>query len=329
MKRIFAALFATFAFGIACKKNDTPPTTPAITTSALTNITTSGATAGGTITSNGGSEVIASGIVLSKKNNTPTINDTVLNAAATSGSFTVNLTNLDFGTTYYIRAYASNTAGIGYGDVITLNTTNDTTKVRFIYNGQTVTYGIIVSSVTGRKWMDRNLGASAVATSLTDTAGYGDFFQWGRLADGHQLRVSNSTKTPSSSDRPDHSNFIYSNFANSGFGDWRIPQNDNLWQGSSGINSPCPTTWHVPVKGEWSEETGITSPSTAFSQLKLSLAGYRNGFDGSIYGLGTQGQYWASTTDFGASYIMSIYPGNTQPILNDRSMGASIRCIKD
>jgi hypothetical protein len=37
--------------------------------------------------------------------------------------------------------------------------------------------------------MDRNLGASQVATSSTDPASYGDLYQWGRPADGHQIRT--------------------------------------------------------------------------------------------------------------------------------------------
>jgi len=47
-----------------------------------------------------------------------------------------------------------------------------------------------VTSVGGRIWMDRNLGASQAATSYTDANSYGDLYQWGRSADGHQCRTS-------------------------------------------------------------------------------------------------------------------------------------------
>lgn len=50
-----------------------------------------------------------------------------------------------------------------------------------------------VTSVTGAIWLDRNLGASRVATSSTDSAAYGDLYQWGRLTDGHQERSSSVT----------------------------------------------------------------------------------------------------------------------------------------
>ncbi len=93
-----------------------------------------------------------------------------------------------------------------------------------------------VVSKTGRVWMDRNLGANKVATSMTDTEAYGDLYQWGRLTDGHEKRNSGTTTTLSNSDTPGHGDFITNNSESpySPF-DWRSPQNNNLWQGVSGI----------------------------------------------------------------------------------------------
>lgn len=48
----------------------------------------------------------------------------------------------------------------------------------------------VINPTTGHTWMDRNLGASRAATSSTDTEAYGDLYQWGRAADGHQKRTS-------------------------------------------------------------------------------------------------------------------------------------------
>ena len=72
--------------------------------------------------------------------------------------------------------------------------------------------GVVTNPVTGRTWMDRNLGASRVATGSTDAEAYGDLYQWGRAADGHQKRNSSTNTTQSSSDNPGHGNFII--FAN-------------------------------------------------------------------------------------------------------------------
>ena len=99
--------------------------------------------------------------------------------------------------------------------------------------------GTVVSN-TGRVWMDRNLGASRVATSPTDTLAYGDLYQWGRGADGHQLRTSNVTSTLSTTDNPSHGYFILTSTSSDDWPyDWRNPPNINLWQGKVGINNPC------------------------------------------------------------------------------------------
>jgi hypothetical protein len=60
----------------------------------------------------------------------------------------------------------------------------------------------VVNPATGVTWMDRNLGASRAATSSTDADAYGDLYQWGRAADGHQKRTSSTRTTLSSSDQP-------------------------------------------------------------------------------------------------------------------------------
>ena len=211
-----------------------------------------------------------------------------------SGSFTFVMNNLQANTTYYVRAFATNSVGTGYGNVVTFTTPADPNSVTFTYNGATVTYGVITSAVTGRKWMDRNLGASRVATASNDRMAYGHLFQWGRPADGHQLinytssttgaGVNGKTKTLATSDVPGNSTFITPDNTVEQNGvfvyDWRDDQNTNRWainnQGS------CPTGWHVPTAAEWEAETGITNLTTAFTQLKLTAAGYRYGdFDGS------------------------------------------------
>jgi hypothetical protein len=51
----------------------------------------------------------------------------------------------------------------------------------------------VTNPVTGRTWMDKNLGASQVAISSTDSASFGHLYQWGRGSDVHQLRTSGTT----------------------------------------------------------------------------------------------------------------------------------------
>ena len=59
--------------------------------------------------------------------------------------------------------------------------------------------GTITSSVTGKVWMDKNLGASQVCTSFDDSNCYGDYYQWGRDTDGHQVSTSDTNLTQATS----------------------------------------------------------------------------------------------------------------------------------
>lgn len=95
---------------------------PEITTAAITNLTYNMATSGGTITDDGGAVITASGICWSKTNNTPTLSDSKTTGTTASGSFTSVINSLEENTTYYVRAYATNSAGTGYGNVVTFTT---------------------------------------------------------------------------------------------------------------------------------------------------------------------------------------------------------------
>ena len=188
----------------------------------------------------------------------------------------------------------------------------------------------VVNPKTGKTWMDRNLGASRAATSSTDTASYGDLYQWGRGADGHQLRNSASTITLSSSNQPGNGNFILFPGPPS---DWRSPQNTNLWQGMAGINNPCPSGYRLPTETELDEErarwTSNNSAGAFASSLRLPMAGDRSGNGGSLIGVGTLGFYWSSTINSTNSLFLFFSSGNSFLSANARAFGASVRCIKD
>jgi len=202
-------------------------------------------------------------------------------------------------------------------------------SITFTYKGDLVTYGTVESQ--GRCWLDRNLGASRVATAHNDSLAYGDLFQWGRLDDGHQDRNSETITTLSSADTPGHSNFIM----NQDFPyDWRSPQNNNLWQGVNGINNPCPLGWRIPTTAEWDTERLSWSQQNyigAFaSPLKLTAAGYRFYGNASLGNVGSIGNYWGNTTMGGASaYVLCFYGSNADVYDGARAGGFSVRCLKD
>ncbi|MBP7102276.1 MAG: hypothetical protein KBA86_03420 [Bacteroidales bacterium] len=188
----------------------------------------------------------------------------------------------------------------------------------------------VYNPTTGEIWMERNLGASRVATSSTDTLAYGDLYQWGRGTDGHEKRNSGTTTTLATSNSPGHGNFI----TNGSYPwDWRNPQNNNLWQGVSGTNNPCPSGYRLPTIAEWAAERTSWSSNNAAgafaSPLKLPLAGLRNGI-ATLSNAGSYGQYWSSTvvSDFAYILFFSSNNGYTNGSL-DRVYGLPVRCLKD
>src|SRR5574344_1066069 len=188
----------------------------------------------------------------------------------------------------------------------------------------------VYNPATSKIWMDRNLGASQVATSSTDAAAYGDLYQWGRAADGHESRTSGTTSTLATSDTPGHGNFITNG---SSPYDWRNPQNDNLWQGVSGTNNPCPSGYRLPTEAEWeAERTSWSSNNEAgafASPLKLPLAGFRNYSNGTLNAVGSYGYYWSSTVSGTNARNLYFYSSYALMYSYYRAYGFSVRCLKD
>ncbi len=190
----------------------------------------------------------------------------------------------------------------------------------------------VLNPITGKTWMDRNLGASQAATALNDEAAYGDLYQWGRFSDGHQCRISTTTNVKSSTDTPGNNQFITSNFPSDY--DWRKPQNSNLWQGAEGINNPCPQGFRIPTEPEFNAEKNTWASTDIFggyaSPLKFVAAGFRS-YNGGFFGVGG-GYYWSSSTGnqtgtnsrFLITAITSAAMGN-----GVRAFGMSVRCIQD
>lgn len=178
--------------------------------------------------------------------------------------------------------------------------------------------------------MDRNLGATQVATSSTDAASYGDLYQWGRGADGHQCRTSSTTSTLSTTDQPGHGNFIT---VNSGNYDWRSTQNLNLWEGVNGVNNPCPSGYRLPTEEElnaertsWSSNNGVGAFA---SLLKLPMAGRRLDSNGSLSNVGTFGLYWSSSVSSTSSRHLFFISSNAGMGTSLRAVGVSVRCLKE
>ena len=95
--------------------------TPTITTAPITSITSISAISGGNIVSDGGSSVIARGVCWNTSSN-PTVANSKTSDASVAGIFTSSIIGLTSNTTYYVKAYATNSIGTAYGSEIKFTT---------------------------------------------------------------------------------------------------------------------------------------------------------------------------------------------------------------
>ena len=207
----------------------------------------------------------------------------------------------------------------------------------YVHCGGTPTDVVDVTSpATGKVWMDRNLGASQVATSLTDANSLGDLYQWGREADGHQCRNSTTRyATLASGNQAGHGDWVY---YNTHYQQWQqispTSTNNTLWQGVNGINNPCPTGYRVPTQSEFMAEvngwssTSDTEIDAYNSFLKLTRTKSRL-YSGS-FSNSSEGNYHVS--DKSGNWLRIKWNGVTLMTNNGqywRGNGSAVRCIKD
>ena len=101
-------------------------TLPTVSTASASDITLNSAKSGGDVTSDGGATVTGRGICRSTSAK-PTVSDHPIPSGSGTGSFSSSITSLTPGTTYYVRAYATNSSGIGYGDDLSFTTSYSST----------------------------------------------------------------------------------------------------------------------------------------------------------------------------------------------------------
>lgn len=140
----------------------TLPVVPTLTTAAITLITGNSATGGGNVTVGGGADVTARGICFGK-NHSPSVTGTKTTDGTGIGAFVSSLTALKGNTVYYVRAYATNSAGTGYGPEVTFTTLVDLpvvtttavtaiTKISAVSGGEVTYDGGGTVTVRGLAW---------------------------------------------------------------------------------------------------------------------------------------------------------------------------------
>ena len=159
-----------------------------VSTTAISSVSTTSAVSGGTISSNGGGAITASGVVWST-NQDPTTADFTTTENATTGSYISSLSGLTAGTKYYVRAYATNSAGTSYGSQVsfttlaaivapTVSTTSQSqvTNKSFVVSGNVTDWGGAEITERGIVWSKTNNTPSLDnATKISTGSGLGTF----------------------------------------------------------------------------------------------------------------------------------------------------------
>lgn len=182
-----------------------------------------------------------------------------------------------------------------------------------------LTYNIITSSKTNQQWLDRNLGAKKVCLTKVDEACFGDYYQWGRIADGHEKA---SAKVVKKSQVNINNTTAFIKVKDGAFFDWNNQSDDNLWNKNS-LNNICPSGFKVPTIEELSLEVEKNSQF-----LKLPLSGYKSFCNGSLVQTKKQGGVWSSSTYEKDSYYMDIRVNSIESSTSSRADAFPVRCIK-
>jgi len=315
----------------SCGDKDTSSKSPILTTNNISLVTTTTAQCGGNILSDQGLTITARGVCWSMEP-TPSITDNKTNNGSGNGNYTSLITGLSPNANYYVRAYASNSSGIGYGNTLMFHTKP--------ISGETVTdidgnlYHTI--SINSQIWMVENLKATHYRNgepipNVTDSV------EWGKLTTGAYCDYANNPVNSVTYGK------LYNWFA--------VHDSRNL----------APNGWHIPSDAEWTTLTTYLGKDIAGDKLKeegtthwLSPNSGTNesGFSaipggsrfcdvlfsirdtiGTFSDLGVIG-YWWSSTEFQTYYALSRSISNSLSgvgrVLNYRKEdGFSVRCLKD
>lgn len=297
-----------------CKDSPSAPQVdpPVITTETVGNMTPSTAILTGTVQSDGGSSVVDRGVCYAMTTK-PTKKNDCASSGVGLGEFTVTLTGLKTGTTYHVRAYATNGSTTGYSAEVSFTTTGVTDIDGNVY--PTVLNG-------NRNWMAANL----------KTTRYRDGSLIEHMSDDAEWSGLHTTGAWANYDNDSDNDGIYGKLYN--------------WYAVFDNRGLCPVGWSVPTKEDWEtlstlvgidpgfkmkstegwNENGNGSNSSGFNGLP---GGYRSP-TGSFHHAGIIGRFWSST-QIGINPIfweLQSFGRGLYSSPEHLRNGKSIRCIK-
>ena len=298
---------------------------PTVSTAEVTDITATTATCGGTIATDGGLAITARGVCWSTSHN-PTLGDSHTTDGTGTGSFTSTITGLNASTTYYVRAYASNSLVTIYGGEQSF-----TTEAGGGSGGDHAYVDLGLPS--GLLWATCNVGAD-------NPEDYGDYFAWGET----QPKDTYSWSTYQYCNGGDGWNTLTKYCNNSSYGYNGFTDDlTSLLPEDDAATANWGSDWRMPTKEEWQElynntthtwttQNGVNGrlfTASNGNSLFLPAAGYRN--YSSFVSAGSYGNYWSSSLIAGSpnyAWYFYFYSGSYYVNSDDRIYGLSVRGVR-
>ena len=318
-----------FGFSVRLVKDlqqETVKSLPSVTTSVVTQITETNAVAGGNVTSDGGASVTERGVVYSTNPNPVITNlsNTIRPCGSGTGVFTYNMTGLQSGTTYYVRAYAKNDVGTAYGEEVSFTTKEQSSTPS---NGTENGYAYVDLGLSV-KWATCNVGASSPEE-------YGDYYAWGETTTNTEYNWSTYK-------------YCYTYYNNltkyntySSYG--TVDNKTTLELGDDAARAKLGGAWRLPTEAEflelreqctwiWTTQNGVngykvTSKSNG-NNIFLPAAGYR--MDSKLKVVGSDGCYWANSISSNLPYCAWRLDFNASEVKwngDNRCYGQSVRPV--
>ena len=323
--RAYATNSMGTTYGNELSFRTSPVTVPSLTTDAATGITLDAAVSGGrSINSNGG-DITEKGVCWDTSPN-PTTSDFSSSAGSGTGNFSAEMEGLNHSTIYYVRAYARNSAGIGYGPQMTFSTSAsdiDGNVYRTVIIGDQLWMqsdlrtthfrgGDEIPFVTGNSaWSSLTTPACCWYNNTPQGSGFGLIYNWYTVET--EALCPTGWHVPTDEEFKTLERFLGMTVAES---------NDSDYRGTDEGNKLKSTMTWLP---------NIGTNSSGFTALG---EGYRYGVDGSFYNFGVVGYWWTSSYHWDGT-TKALYrrlDSNEARIYREGVIlagGKSVRCLKD